>query len=737
MYRIISFPKKLLFILYILISFTGCFLVDDSPLKTGDGRELGEPRFASGPANGQYYQFSKGVIDSANETLGIFMENIATQGTLENAKKLVSGSTYMGDAYMGIVQEDLFRYAQQKYESQFASDPATAEKVYLKIASQIKVVLALYDEDLHLLVNTNSGISEISDLAGKTVNLGPANSGTYITAKTVMDAHGFSYTAKTDDIATGINGVAAGTYDAAFYVTASPSPLIQALGASAQVKLIQAQMPSSGKIYDENGTILAGDYPFQTDDVGRNIKVKSLLAAGPRFDDTTLRIFLDYIFTHADEYKSFTMKWEEISLTRSADYMRKNPELCNYRSMLYVSGFPEIDPFYLEPEFLTGYGISSSHDMYVELDYLLTYNLGIGLREWNTTGTWENAYRLLNGQGSMALVQEDIFSYLKESNDMYDSMMAANMKKVVPLHYEYVHVLINNTGAKWTQWSGVPTNLQDVFTDIALNNPLAPVLHINVGPKTSGTFITAMKIINSYKSYNSTTADSPDLLDMEDMEIHYHFDSPHDAILKVNNGDYHMAFVVSGLPYDRFYSHDTWDLSTDLGNCRIIPANFYNGSVPAPYREGIIKGGGNPTYENYPYDISLLPADITTTRVRALQVVAAPLDVASLDTYVKSVFRKSYYLTNPPDPDLWPEGYPYGNSLNSNGVDNDGDGYTDDWFGYQPDQLWINIKKESSVADTSRAVYEDVVGAREYFVKNPFGWSRDAAEYLLTMFPDN
>jgi len=30
-----------------------------------------------------------------------------------------------------------------------------------------------------------------------------------------------------------------------------------------------------------------------------------------------------------------------------------------------------------------------------------------------------------------------------------------------------------------------------------------------------------------------------------------------------------------------------------------------------------------------------------------------------------------------------------------------------------------------------------VEGAKEYFVREPFGWNDDAAEYYLTLFPDN
>ena len=55
------------------------------------------------------------------------------------------------------------------------------------------------------------------------------------------------------------------------------------------------------------------------------------------------------------------------------------------------------------------------------------------------------------------------------------------------------------------------------------------------GPKTSGTFMSAMKIINSYKTFDSSN-DTDSTPDMTQMEIKYYFDSASDSIVNLKNG---------------------------------------------------------------------------------------------------------------------------------------------------------------------------------------------------------
>ena len=81
----------------------------------------------------------------------------------------------------------------------------------------------------------------------------------------------------------------------------------------------------------------------------------------------------------------------------------------------------------------------------------------------------------------MALVSNDIFSYLAGFEDSYSILQSASMKKVAPLNYEYVHLAIN-VNADWSAWgltsplNRPPANLQELFT----NKAGLQVLKINV-----------------------------------------------------------------------------------------------------------------------------------------------------------------------------------------------------------------------------------------------------------------
>lgn len=391
--------------------------------------------------------------------------------------------------------------------------------------------------------------------------------------------------------------------------------------------------------------------------------------------------------------------------------------------MSYFSGAQEIDPYLLQPFFYSGSGTGIYSKMATELIWLLSHNSGTDLREVNSTGSWENSYRILTGQATMTIVQDDLFTNLLSQGEMYDSVQAANMKKIAPLHYEYLHVVINTelgvSPNNWAQWGSVPTTLQQIFTDPAPLNNQEPKLYINVGPKTSGSFITAMKVIQSYRNIDSDSDGTPDL---DEMQVHYSFDSESDSVAKVNagtdGGGYHITFIVSGLPYHRFYSHDTYNLTSSCGNCRLISGVFYSGSaVPEPYQSGTLQGNGTSVYEDYPYSSTILPsATLATVRVRAILAAASPFDLPSTGIFLKSVFRKSYYKTHPADPDD---------------------------LDFQPDPPWIAINKESYTAkgagfdtDADYETYkESVTGAKEYFVNNPFGWDDQAADYYLSLFP--
>lgn len=679
-----------LFLLTVLFLPLSCF--DTGPILDENGNSDSFV-FAGGPKNGDYYQFADGFIDAVSQTLGIFLKNKPTSGTLENATLLIKEQ-----AYMGLVQEDLFRYSRDKYKNQYVTDPAAAEKIYLQIASQLNVLMAGYSEDVFLLVKND--INDITGLAGKKVNIGPAGSGTLITATTVLDAHGLSCTRLNMGIEEAVESIVSGSTecDATFCVSSSPNIIFQNIPETAAVKLIRVYMPDLKKYYDETGSILSDDYPFQVENISKNMTVTTLLAVGPGFHNRSVGLFIDHVFKTTTAYQSFSPKWKDINRTVSFNYIRKNPQLIDYGAFCAIASAPELNASSISTDFYTAEPGSSYSDIASELIWLMSHNIGIDLKPHTSTGSVENAIRMADGKAAVTIVQDDLFNYLENTSLMMNSLQVATMKKIMPLHYEYLHLLVRDG-------SGIGS----------IGN--FPGKKINLGPKTSGAFLTSMALVKTY-GFNEAS------------NVTYSFDSPGDAVIKVNSGDYHATFVMSGLPYYRFYSKDTWSVTTNLINCGLIGCAF-NGNVPYPYNlDGAGTLWGNYGVQStYPYQTAALNAvTVNTIRVRAVMVASPVFDDSNISDLIKSVFRKSYYKTNPPDPDLWLTG------------------------DFQPEQIWLPIRKESikTVADlddydtginvsnlSDRGVYDQIIGAKEYFVNNPFGWSRKAAEYYLSMFPDN
>lgn len=667
----------------LFITQSSCQFIDDGGLSGVSGST--SAKFAAGVAGTSDNNMAKGVIKSAENTLGLFMKNQDTTGSLENARMLARGSSVYGDAYLGIAQEDVFYYSRTFNQKKFAAGQ-DVDLELLTIASRCKILMTLYTKDVYLLVNTASGITSLSDLKSKAVNVGTLDSETYLTAYTVLTANSIDCTMLTNDAATGIANVVSGKLDAAFYVDTAKSSVLSAISSKAAVKLIKVTMPSGSQYYAQTGSITSEDYPFMTESIDGNAQVSVVLLAGPKFSDDNVEVFIKNILDNTVDYKDVDPKWKDVSTTKSESLMIRFPQIWNYRALCYLTGCPRLTKSSVSNGFYSGYADSVTHSIAVELIWLLSHNADIDLKEQNSTGGWENAYRILTGSATMALVTDGIFSSLAEKKALYESVMGASMKKIIPMNEEYVHLVVNTTALYGT----TGTSISACFGNTAKKT-------INIGPKTSGTFLAAVKIMNSY---GFTEANN----------ITYAYDSESDGVAKVVSGEYLAAFVTSSVPYNRFYSHDTYQLPSS--GVRLIPALF-NGTAPFPYREATLAGQGQAIYENYPYPKEILPEPtITTTVIRGMLVASPVFKSNDTDTYIKSIFRFAGYETVPSDSDWWA-------------------------LGYQPNFPWIAVRKETITSfklSNSRTITDTVIGAREYFIKDPFGWNDQAADYYLTMF---
>jgi hypothetical protein len=418
-------------------------------------------KICSGPTTGTYYKYAGGVIEAAKETLGIDLENVSTVGSLENAKAIASGR-----CDMAIVQADL-------YVQSGASFQSTPE---LKLfGANMGSVAALYQELVHILVNRDSGITSVADLAGKKVNVGEKNSGTFMTAYKILNNYhqvspqpAYVYEAPSKAVAK----VADGTLDATFYVAAAPISALANLPSDANVTLIPATIPVFSSEYSPV-TIPAGTYSWLQSKIADNIAVWSYLTVGQSIDRTLLGTFLDKLYTNKDAYaKKYHAKWSQLDKAASIAVLKQIPSNgWAYESVYYLANTPQNmnEP---QPYFCSASPQGTYTKVVKDFIPVVKSTLGISLVEKRTAGSLENLKKLHNRKCAMALIQYDMnFSLIsqgKNKPNLSEEMLIATVSSdtIMPLYVEDAHLIVN-TG------SGIQSSLDLVGKKINLGEPLS------------------------------------------------------------------------------------------------------------------------------------------------------------------------------------------------------------------------------------------------------------------------
>jgi TRAP transporter TAXI family solute receptor len=131
--------------------------------------ELG---LVTGSATGTYYKIGEDLQKLLSEKLTLKAELTLkvspSAGSLANVLQVYQTR----GVDLGIVQSDVLAYIQQLSENQDLQ----------RIARKLKLVFPLFNEEVQVLAARDSNIKSFTDLAGKTVAVGPKDSGTYLTA---------------------------------------------------------------------------------------------------------------------------------------------------------------------------------------------------------------------------------------------------------------------------------------------------------------------------------------------------------------------------------------------------------------------------------------------------------------------------------------------------------------------------------------------------------------------------
>lgn len=198
--------------------------------------------FSGGPDGGTFQFFSNGIsILGSRSVPGVEISNMASAGSVENLRRVNSkdadfGIVYSGDLYLGI-------------QGKLTNDPNRYRNT--------QVVSYMFGAPAHLIVLEGSGITEVPQLAGKKVAVGPAGSGAAASAQRFFESLGLWDKIQPQFIgySQGASAIGDKQIDALWVFAGFPNASVIQAASSNKVRLLQVYEAA------QKGT-LAKDHPY-------------------------------------------------------------------------------------------------------------------------------------------------------------------------------------------------------------------------------------------------------------------------------------------------------------------------------------------------------------------------------------------------------------------------------------------------------------------------------------------
>ncbi|CAN5642864.1 TAXI family TRAP transporter solute-binding subunit [soil metagenome] len=280
----------------LLVLFAGCGAPADRTYLTIATAGTGGVYYPLGGALAQIYSARlPGVIASAQSTVGSVFNVQAVQ---------------RGRADLAFTMGDIAWFA---YEQGTDSDPTPHRK--------LRALAVLYRNTVQIVARRDGPLRTIADLRGQRVGVGAPGSGTEVSARVVIEAHGLSYADVTPDylsfaeVAAQMQdrtldaGVVAASYPVSAITDASMTVGIRLLPVSDEAMAhISAQYPFFKRV-----TIPAGTYSGQDVDVP-SVSVENLLVVSEDLDEQLAYDLTRLFFESLDDLARTHVAAKEINL---------------------------------------------------------------------------------------------------------------------------------------------------------------------------------------------------------------------------------------------------------------------------------------------------------------------------------------------------------------------------------------------------------------------------------------
>jgi TRAP transporter TAXI family solute receptor len=233
----------------------------------------------TGGTGGVYYPIGGGLANLLSKNLPNTQATAqVTGGSVDNLKLIGSGQSELGFSMADAALDA------QKGQDKFKGNPV-----------QLRTLMVLYPNIMHVVTIEGTGIDKMADLKGKRVSTGSGGSATEVMAFRVIEAAGLD---KDKDmkrerlgVAESVNALKDRKIDAFFWVGGLPTSAVTDLGATPGVKiklidhsdLVDKMNAKYGNLYAAS-TIKKGVYPGQDHD-NKVTAVWNILVTGDKMSD--------------------------------------------------------------------------------------------------------------------------------------------------------------------------------------------------------------------------------------------------------------------------------------------------------------------------------------------------------------------------------------------------------------------------------------------------------------------
>ncbi len=263
--------------------------------------EAQKATLVTGGTSGTYYAVGGAMQTVLNEKLTLTELSVESTGASKANVNLITD----GEAELAILQSDVVSYAHTGTNT-FAETGVEDNALW---------VAGLYNETVQIIATKD--ITDVAQLAGKTVCMGDVGSGTRVNAEQVLAAYGMT----TDDVNAvsgsfqdGVDGIKDGKVDAAFTVAGAPTTAITDLATTNEFSMISLTDDALAYIGENFPFLVQDNLPAGTydgiDQETKCVAVQAALVAADTVSEEAVYELLKTMFDNKAELEAAHAKFQ-------------------------------------------------------------------------------------------------------------------------------------------------------------------------------------------------------------------------------------------------------------------------------------------------------------------------------------------------------------------------------------------------------------------------------------------